>query len=268
MNMDKSKLRFEFGENWEDFSNLISDQRLDSAINRLSAFLGRKTLKGCSFVDIGCGSGIHSVAAERMGADKIWAIDLDPRSVTTTKKVCEIFDTKKIVVDRADILELDTETVDKFDVVYSWGVLHHTGDMWGAIDKAAKLVSQDGYLAIALYGKTRYCEFWKNIKLQYCEGDDDLKRIYEKRYIKAFGFYLLLRGQTLRRKKEEYIRKRGMNFEHDVKDWLGGYPYDSVTPSQLSQHFDGKFELVSSSVKKRSGLFGSGCDEYLFKKVS
>ena len=266
--MDKSNLRFEFGENWDDFSNLISDDRLDSAINRLSAFLGEKNLKGLSFADIGCGSGLHSVAAERMGADKIWAIDLDPRSVTTAKKVCEIFNTKKIVVDRADLLELDTDFVNKFDVVYSWGVLHHTGDMWGALDKAAQLVKQNGYLAVALYGKTRYCGFWKKIKMQYCEGDEELKRIYEKRYISAFAFYLLLRGQTLRRKKEEYIRKRGMNFEHDVRDWLGGYPYESVAPRQLTLHLGEKFELVSSTIKKRSGLFGSGCDEYLFKKIN
>jgi len=264
----ESNLRFGFGDNWRDFSTLVDQKRLDSATERLVNFLGNRDLSGLSFADIGCGSGLHSVAAEKLGAKSIWAIDLDIESVETTRDVAKFFGTARITVEQADILTLRTDLAGTFDVVYSWGVLHHTGNMFAALDQTAKLVKPGGYLAVALYGKTRYCELWKKIKRKYCRGGAKLKKKYEDRYIWAFGLYLLLRGQTLSKKKREYVQKRGMNFEHDVKDWLGGYPYESLTADQLRGHLGEEFDLISSNTRKRSGLFGSGCDEYLLRKTS
>ena len=62
-----------------------------------------------------------------------------------------------------------------------------------------------------------------------------------------------------------------MSFFHDVHDWLGGYPYESVSRDETVAILnDLGFFHVRSFVKKnmiaRSGILGSGCDEYVFKR--
>ena len=154
--------RFEFGKNWKSYSELIDDERLENAISQLRRLLGTDSLKGKSFIDIGCGSGLHSLAAAKMGADKILAIDIDPFSVSTTKKIFKaFFPSFEIKVIELDVFSLNPDIHGEYDYVYSWGVLHHTGNMIGAINKAKTLCKENGTIALALYGKTRHCERWK-----------------------------------------------------------------------------------------------------------
>ena len=91
--------------------------------------------------------------------------------------------------------------------------------------------------------------------------------LFRSVYIQLFGFYLLLRGKRLSTHIAGYKRKRGMDFRHDVRDWIGGYPYESIAPAELARSLTPLgFDLVKQNVRKRSGLFGSGNDEYLFRK--
>jgi len=146
-------------------------------------------------------------------------------------------------------------------------VLHHTGDMDRAIQMAADQVRPGGLLALALYGKTPYCGLWTRIKRWYVGASPRVRAAAEHLYVWLFGLYLLLRGRRLRTHIASYSRKRGMDFYHDVRDWIGGYPYESITPRRLAQLLTPLgFDLVSQNVRRRSGLFGSGNDEYLFKK--
>jgi 2-polyprenyl-6-hydroxyphenyl methylase/3-demethylubiquinone-9 3-methyltransferase len=150
--------------------------------------------------------------------------------------------------------------------VYSWGVLHHTGDMNRAIRAAAGLVAPGGLLVLALYGKTRYCGTWTRIKRWYCQADEAGKRAAENWYVRLFGAYLLLRGKRLKDHVASYRNKRGMDFLHDVRDWLGGYPYESISPAELDAILAPLgFTALKRNVKRRSGLFGSGCDEYVYR---
>jgi len=151
------------------------------------------------------------------------------------------------------------------DVVYSWGVLHHTGNMNQTVRNAASLVRPQGTLIIALYGKTPYCETWKRIKRWYCTANEAKKQSAERWYVRLFGVYLLLRGKRLKNHIANYSKKRGMDFIHDVRDWLGGYPYESIAPQDLVDPSSPLgFTCVKQRVRRRSGLFGSGCDEYVF----
>ena len=115
-------------------------------------------------------------------------------------------------------------------------VLHHTGQMYEAITRAAALVAPEGHLVIALYGKTRYCGVWTRIKRWYVQADDASKAWAERLYIRLFGAYLLLRGKTLKQHIAKYKNKRGMDFYHDVRDWIGGYPYESIAPEPLKRY--------------------------------
>ncbi len=260
--------RFEFGKNWESYSRLIEDASIASAEHRLTSFLGTHDLCGRSFLDIGCGSGLHSLAALRLGAKQVLAIDLDPVSVSTTQTVLNKFwDRRNKSVRSLSVFDLDKESIEPFDIVYSWGVLHHTGEMNRAIQVAASHVAPGGLFAVALYGKTRFCGLWKRIKRWYVNASPAQRIRAERLYIELFRVYLLLRGKRLASHIAKYGRnKRGMDFYHDVRDWMGGYPYESIAPHELFQLLAPMgFELVKQKVRKRSGLFGSGNDEYLFR---
>ncbi|MGB5080856.1 MAG: class I SAM-dependent methyltransferase [Burkholderiales bacterium] len=263
-----TKDRFEFGKNWESFSPLIDDEAIRKAEERMALFLGTRDLSGRTFLDIGCGSGLHSLVALRFGAREIVAIDVDPHSVSTARSVLDLnWPGPNKAVRQVSVFDLDRERLGEFDIVYSWGVLHHTGDMNRAIEMAAKRVKAGGLFAVALYGKTRYCNLWKRIKRWYVNAAPAQQARAEEVYIRLFGVYLLLRGKRLSRHIAGYKHKRGMDFRHDVRDWIGGYPYESIAPIELTRLLAPLgFELVRQNVRKRSGLFGSGNDEYLFRK--
>jgi 2-polyprenyl-6-hydroxyphenyl methylase/3-demethylubiquinone-9 3-methyltransferase len=263
-----SEVRFEFGKNWESFSHLIDEDRIRQAEDRLVALLGTRDLSGKTFLDIGCGSGLHSLAALRLGAKQVLAVDLDPDSVATTRAVMERFwNRDNISIKNVSVFDLAEERIGTFDVVYSWGVLHHTGDMNRAIQMAAAHVSPRGRFAIALYGKTRFCEMWKRIKHWYVSATPSQKARAERIYIRLFGLYRGLQGQRMSTYVAAYKAGRGMDFHHDVRDWIGGYPYESIAPQEVTALLAPLgFQLVKQNVRERFGFFGSGNDEYLFEK--
>lgn len=260
--------RFEFGKNWASFSQGIGAEQVAEAVRRLQGLIAPSSLAGKSVLDIGCGSGLHSVAALELGAGRIHAVDLDPHSVATTRTVLErLGGTAAYTVEQKSVFDLSPEQDGLFDVVYSWGVLHHTGNMDEAIRKASAMVRPGGLLVIALYGKTPYCGMWTRIKRWYVSADATGKARAERAYVGLFGVYLLLRGKRLSTHIRNYPKKRGMDFYHDVRDWIGGYPYESITSAALQRLIlPLGFALRKEKVKRRSGLFGSGCDEYVFAR--
>ena len=260
--------RFKFGKNWLDFSELIDETRIRGAEEKLVSFVGADALRGKTFLDIGSGSGLHSLAALRLGVKQVTAIDLDSQSINATDRVLKKFWTAtNYTIEARSVFDLDPARDGTYDIVYSWGVLHHTGNMQTAIEKAGDMVKPGGLLAIALYGKTRFCGIWTKIKRWYVQATPEQQEWAQKLYIRLLGAYILLRGQRLSTHIANYERKRGMNFVHDVRDWIGGYPYESIDPKQLSGIVQPRgFTVLRSTVKRRSGLFGSGNDEYVLIK--
>ena len=162
--------RFPFGENWASFAESAALDRLDQAVESLQRLIGDDyDLAGRRFLDVGCGSGLHACAAARLGAT-VTAIDLDPESVRTTVKLAHRFGLAASITARcASVFELDSSEMGKYDVVYSWGVLHHTGKMWSALNSVAGLLAEgpDSQLVVALYRRTRLCGFWRAEKRLY-----------------------------------------------------------------------------------------------------
>ena len=155
--------RFEFGENWQRFLSVLDDEKIKEAEDSIKDSLKISSLKGRSFLDAGSGSGLFSLAAYRLGADKVFSFDFDPKSVACTRELKKKYssDPDNWVVEQGSVL--DKQYLDDFplfDVVYSWGVLHHTGAMWQAMDKVSEKVAEGGYLfpfitirdSLAVYG--------------------------------------------------------------------------------------------------------------------
>lgn len=262
--------RFEFGENWTRFLSLLDEERLRQAEASLAAMLETPSLEGKSFLDIGCGSGLFSLAARRLGA-RVHSLDYDPQSVACARELRRRYFPEDAgwrieqgsVLDRAYM-----ESLGRFDVVYSWGVLHHTGNMALALENAALPVAAGGLLFISIYndqGKRsrrwltvkRLYNRWRALRPLLLAGAAAL--LWWRPTVKDF---LRLRPfQSWRR----YGRERGMSAWHDVVDWVGGYPFEVAKPEVIFDFYRQRgFEL-----RRLATCGGSlGCNEFVFLRVT
>jgi 2-polyprenyl-6-hydroxyphenyl methylase/3-demethylubiquinone-9 3-methyltransferase len=221
-------------------------------------------------LDIGCGSGLHAAAAGRLGAARIVAVDLDPRSVETARAVLTRHAPLiSAEVRQADIFDLGPETAGQFDVVYSWGVLHHTGAMGEAVRRAAAMVAPGGLFAFALYRRTRLCRLWGYKKRWYAAARPSAQAMARRIYVALLRAKFAVTGRDFAAHVANYKSARGMDFLHDVHDWMGGYPYESITPGEIDNCMRqlGFAHVRSFTQAPSLGLFGSGCDEYVYRRA-
>ncbi len=260
---------FAFGQNWASYAAIIDDARVAEAERGLLRLLGGDGLAGKSFLDLGCGSGLHAVAAARIGAARIVAIDIDSVAVDTARAVLRQRAPQiASEVHRLSVFDLEPATFGRFDLVYSWGVLHHTGAMREALLRAARMVAPGGYFAFALYHRTRMCGFWRREKRWYAAASPRAQRAARAVYTGLLRLRFALTGGNFRAYVANYQSGRGMDFAHDVHDWMGGYPYESISAAEVEALMRRLgFTHVRSFVTPLTiGLFGSGCDEYFYRR--
>ena len=234
---------FSFGRNWKSFLDSIDQERVSIAASSLTDFLGLESLEGKSFLDIGCGSGLFSLAAFRLGASRVVSFDIDVFSV----ECCRYLRSNAGDPKQWEVLEgsiLDEEFVGglgEFDVVYSWGVLHHTGAMWDALRKSARLVTPRGYFYIALYNKilsrsgsaSWIHDFWIKVKQTYNASPQLAAYVLEPLAMSAYLALVVARLENPVTHIRNYKSHRGMSWRTDATDWLGGYPYEFATVEEV-----------------------------------
>jgi SAM-dependent methyltransferase len=260
----EEKISFSFGENWREFiEKNYRPERLAIARKHLLDFLGMASLEGKSFLDIGCGSGIHSLAAFDSGAASVTSFDLDPSSVETARKLREWRgNPENWSIHRGSVL--DEEFLGGFgsaDIVYSWGVLHHTGQMWRAVRNASRFVDRGSLFYIALYQTTRRTPYWIRIKKEYNAAGPGKKRWMEYQYVlRHVMLPELARLRNPFAPMRGYEQNRGMDFMTDIRDWLGGYPYEDASIPETLRFCRGLgLNMINLSIQPT-------LVEYLFEK--
>ena len=261
--------RFEFGKNWTWFLASLTDARIDQAVLSLQDMLETTDLKGARFLDIGSGSGLFSLAARRLGA-RVHSIDYDPQSVACTRELKRRYfpdDPAWIVESGSALDEAYIRSLGRFDVVYSWGVLHHTGKMWAALANAAIPLAEGGRLFIAIYNdQGTPSRRWTKVKRAYNKLPKPLRFLvvwpsfwilYWRPLIKDF---LRLRPfQTIR----NYGKERGMSLWRDLVDWVGGLPFEVAKPEEIFDFYRARgFTLT----RLRTCAGTLGCNEFVFEK--
>ncbi|MCA1621778.1 MAG: class I SAM-dependent methyltransferase [Acidobacteria bacterium] len=264
--------RFEFGENWSRFLSTLDDGRIARAVESLREMLEVPDLDGKSFLDIGSGSGLFSLAARRLGA-RVHSLDYDPRSVACTTELRRRYfdgDARWTVEEGSALDEAYIRSLGRFDVVYSWGVLHHTGQMWRGLANAALPVAEGGRLFVAIYNDTgSQSERWKWIKKTYNRLPRPLRSPFALAVMAPEEGKALLRSLVRLRPSEyaarwtRYDQNRGMSRWHDIIDWVGGHPYEVARPEEIFEFYKSRgFTLT----KLKCGGVGLGCNEFVFVK--
>ena len=252
---------FDFGSNWEAFSDQrLDEDRISIAVRSLQTLLRRESFAGLSFLDVGCGSGLFSIAAHRMGAARVVGIDINPRCISVSAQNCaRLAPHPSITFCQMSALDSDALLgLGVFDVVYAWGSLHHTGAMWDAIRNTAQCVAPGGMLTLAIYNRHMTSPAWRVIKRVY----NHLPKLGQ-RVMAIFFTAIIYVAKFVVTRRNPLNKERGMDFWYDVIDWIGGYPYEYATSEQVR-----KFVEAQGYVRQHwvAASVPTGCNEFVFTK--
>lgn len=264
-----SDKRFEFGNNWKLYLNSLSDRKIKEAESSLVEWIDMDNLSGKRFLDVGAGSGLFSLAARNLGAD-VYSFDYDTDSVECIRHLKEKFyrEDEKWQIETGDILDKEyLSGLGQFDIVYSWGVLHHTGNMYQSFANIQNLVGEKGILYISIYNdQGRKSRGWKQIKKLYNSSPKALRFIivipcFCRLWFPIF-MYDLLRLKPFYTWKN-YNSNRGMSPWRDAIDWIGGYPFEVAKPEAVFNFFHRRgFYLDKLHTEGKS----SGCNQFVFRR--
>jgi 2-polyprenyl-3-methyl-5-hydroxy-6-metoxy-1,4-benzoquinol methylase len=261
--------RFAFGENWQRFLSLLDESRIRRAEESLRHMLQIDELTGKSFLDAGCGSGLFSLAARRLGA-RVHSFDYDPQSVACAQELRRRYfpaDTQWMI-EQGSVLDVNyLAGLGRFDVVYSWGVLHHTGAMWQALDNVGKLVDEGGKLFIAIYNdQGKISERWSKIKRTYNRLPSGCRFLVTIPVLIHLNWRSILKDALRMRPFETwraYGKERGMSPWRDLIDWVGGYPFEVAKPEAIFDFYTARGFTLTRLVTCGGSL---GCNEFVFAR--
>lgn len=265
--------RFEFGKNWSRFLALLDETRIEQAAASLRRMLRVEDLRGRRFLDIGSGSGLFSLAARRLGAT-VHSFDVDPQCVACTQELRRRYDAASSgwTVEVGSAMDRDyLASLGPFDVVYSWGVLHHTGAMYEALDNVIVNVKPGGLLYLAIFNdQGGWSVRWRKLKALYNALPRPLKLPYAIVVMGARELRMFLIA-LVRFQVNDYIRSwthygqhRGMSRWHDLIDWIGGYPFEVAKPEEIFDFYrDRGFVLQALKTNGAS----VACNEYVFRRL-
>lgn len=276
----EEEMHYEFGKNWTRFLRVLNDKRIEIADQSLKDFLHKDELNGLKFLDVGCGSGLFSLSAKRLGAT-VYSFDYDILSVNCCKELKKRYlpphhhpssmsDSTKDewIIEQGSVLDSEYMTQFRdYDIVYSWGVLHHTGNMELAFDNVAQAVKQGGLLFIAIYNdQGKKSVRWRKIKKLYSNSSKIVRFFIASLYIIRHWIPVILKDTVFKlnpfRSFINYKKNRGMSMLYDLYDWLGGYPFEVASCGAILDKFREKgFELI-----RLKDVNYSGCNEFLFIK--
>jgi len=265
------EIRFEFGKNWQRFLKDLNAERIAEAEKSLREMLEVDDLRGKTFLDIGSGSGLFSLAAVRLGAARVHSCDYDLKCVRCSEDLKQRFfpEAGEWVIEQGSALDAEyLSSLGQFDVVYSWGVLHHTGNLQMALANVVRNVRPGGKLFISIANDQGfYSRLWKRVKRYYSRSP-----FWRLPIIAGWGSFFMVKGfikdvfflqKNPLKRYSEYKRSRGMSYFTDLIDWLGGYPFEVASPGFVFQFYDKQgFDLV----RLNAPGYGHACNEYVFKR--
>jgi 2-polyprenyl-3-methyl-5-hydroxy-6-metoxy-1,4-benzoquinol methylase len=267
---ERAMKQFDFGANWADFSaNAASRERAEQARAQFMRLMQGVELQGRTFLDIGFGQGFSLLSAQSMGA-RVVGCDINPKCHEVIERNRALFpglEAAAIPLQVGSILDANVVSALRrmpesgeagFDIVHSWGVLHHTGDMRLALANAVSLVRPGGIFVAAIYNRHWSSLPWLAIKAAYVHSP----RLLQKMMVGGLYPVIWLAKLAVTRKNPKAM-DRGMDFYYDVVDWVGGYPYEYASVHEMEAICR---PLGLSLVRAIDAKVPTGCNELVFRK--
>jgi 2-polyprenyl-6-hydroxyphenyl methylase/3-demethylubiquinone-9 3-methyltransferase len=258
--------RSEVGKSKARFLASIDDDRIDEACKSLRRMLGVESLARRKFLDAGSGGGLFSLAAMKLSAERVVSFDADPEGVACARELKRRFfpAADNWTIEQGSVLdESYLERLGLFEVVCSWGVLHHTGKLWQALANVAGPVAPGGRLFIALYRDQGWLsELWLRVKQVYnvgLVGRAAVLGVFVPLAVLGGLLGGLVRGRGARRGKGGRGLSRRLR---DWVDWLGALPFEVASaPAVLAFYKQRHFRLENLGLSD-----GRGCNEFVFSR--
>jgi SAM-dependent methyltransferase len=266
----EADVRFAFGENWLRFLKHVDDARIATAVDALKGALRVDDLAGRSFLDAGSGSGLFSLAAVRLGAARVHSFDYDRDSVACVERMKDGYapGAERWTIEPGDVTDQGyCASLGSFDVVYCFGVLHHTGAMWRSMNNLTETVAPGGLLYLSIYNDEGVLSvLWRRAKRLYQRLPPRLRPFFAALAWAPFEIKYAVLGAIF--EPRAYLstwtrRDRGMSKWHDIVDWVGGYPFEVAKPEEVFDRCRANgLELVGLS----TGRGYSASNKFLFKR--
>ena len=264
-----SMSQFDFGKNWLAYaSKALTDAKTNNARQDFVALMDGINLRDAWFLDVGFGQGLSLLCAAELGAH-IVGIDINHKNKEAVELTAKYFPNVDLnnlaihvgsIMSEKTLIDLDKIRPGRYDVVHSWGVLHHTGDMAYALKQCVRLLRYEGYLVVSIYNNHWSSWLWKQIKKVYCDSPSVLQKLM------VYTMLPIIWTAKLITTRENPIKKqRGMDFFYDVVDWVGGYPYEFATIEEFKA-LCSRENLEIVRINKSS--VPTGCNEYILRNLN
>jgi 2-polyprenyl-6-hydroxyphenyl methylase/3-demethylubiquinone-9 3-methyltransferase len=263
---------FDFGENWRRYArSALDSKRIDEAGQAFGRLFEGIGLKDRTFLDIGFGQGLSLLLACRAGA-RVVGCDINSKCTEALAVTRTFFPDLTGVIPTVVGSILDASTVERlralaapdgdglYDIVHSWGVLHHTGDMTTAIRHATSLVRPGGHLVLAIYNQHWSSRLWLVIKWLYVRGPHWLQRA-----LVGALYPVIFAAKWLVTHRSPLAQQRGMDFYYNVVDWVGGYPYEYASIKKMNDRLQ---PLGFTLEKTVPAQVPTGCNEFVYRRTS
>ena len=198
-------------------------------------------------LDAGCGTGVCSLAlAER--ANQVLAVDMSLQSLKTAVELAHKIGRHNIEFKQASVLDLPFAS-ESFDLVYSWGVIHHTPSPIRALDELVRVLAPGGLLVLAAYRKTRLTVIHE-IARKFCLR---LPPLLRKPVVKFVAIPIGIVAQLLGLKE---LRDDNLSLESKIEDWLF-VPEKHFFSFQEMRDLLEQHHLVFKLIQEKTGRFKS-----------
>ena len=252
---DKVNTQILFGNLWQTrFDNFSLDQK--NFLKRLLKKLNFDTfqLKNKKVLDMGCGSGRFSVAFARLGAKKVYGVDLGDQGIRIGNKLSKKFNLKNLTFKKSSVLSLPFKN-NYFDFVFCKGVLHHTGNLKKALNEFVRVINGNGYGYLYLYGKggifwysrKKMRQIMKNIPYEFTMNVLKLYGMPAERTVFVDSWYVPIEENVSKNFLENYFKYKNLKFKK----------YTKALPIELESMEKNKYFNL---------LYGDGELRYLIQK--
>jgi len=208
-----------YSDLWQGFDTSdLTDESFRLLTDRLPKDIIEENIVGKNVLDMGCGSGRHSIALAKVGAGRVTGIDLQRKSFAAAKQWCKD-NNLSVQFEEGNVHRLRFDN-GAFDFVFCNGVLHHTSSIEKGLQELSRVLKKSGKAFLYLYASGG--AFWttrrvlrrifKKIPIAYTKSVLRMIGMPSKRFVFCDTWYVPQEIHTTEKQLIEMLDKIGFSY--------------------------------------------------------